>query len=41
MVLANDINDRLDTPLSVFWPTYENTGINVHDDLAYEGEDHD
>lgn len=29
MVLANDINDRLDTPLSVFWPTYENTGKPV------------
>lgn len=29
MVLANDINDRLDTPLSTFWPTYENTGKPV------------
>ena len=28
-VLANDINDRLDTPLSVFWPNYENTGEPV------------
>lgn len=29
MVLASDINDRLDTPLSRFWPTYENTGEPV------------
>lgn len=29
MVLANDINDRLDTPLSAFWPRYENTGEPV------------
>lgn len=29
MVLASDINDRLDTPLSVFWPNYENTGEPV------------
>lgn len=29
MVLANDINDRLDTPLSAFWPRYENTGKPV------------
>lgn len=29
MVLASDINDRLDTTLSTFWPTYENTGKPV------------
>lgn len=47
MMLANDINDRLDTPLSVFWPSYENTGkpvkrgdVAVGTTFDYEGRDY-
>lgn len=47
MVLANDINDRLDTALSVFWPRYENTGEPVRrgdraigSTFDYEGRDY-
>lgn len=29
MALAKDINDRLDAPLSYFWPKYENAGNHV------------
>lgn len=47
MALAQGINGRLDTPLSVFWPSYENTGNPVkRGDRAvgstfdYEGRDY-
>lgn len=47
MVLASDINDRLDTPLSAFWPSYQNTGDPVRrgdraigSTFDYEGRDY-